>query len=177
MIKMQIRFDAPDFSALSARELARIHKAAGEEVIAWFLRERLPKRFDGSMAAQLGWRDRSPRYEAHKLRARRGVTPMYFTGKTKALFARAVARVTPKFIGFRVAGLGPQFTRFSGTWAGSKNGVGIRRTAPTRRIDLRAEITRLTNPEVIEIGRRYSNAFTRLCHEALKQNRRHLTIG
>lgn len=176
MIKLDITIDAPDFRALSDRELRRIHKEAGDHVMEWFIRERLPKRFDGSLADQLHWKQRDPVYLRHKAARRRGSNPMYYTGRTLALFRRAVARVTPKFLGFKVNGLGPQFGRRSQLYQGSKNGVGIVRRSHFNHPDLRAEISRLTDEEITTIGKLYVARFIQLCRLALSRNRRHITI-
>lgn len=168
---MKLTFDCtfPNFEEVSARGHQRAHGHAGEIVAAWFLRDRVKRRFDGSMKDELFWAPRDEGYERHKrMRGFGAGKPHFYTGSTASKFKKGVPRVTKKFVGIRVVGLGPQYNRFDSAHSKNKGGRQV--------MKLRQEIARLSNAEGAMAAQIYAENYIDAMQEEIWLARQQVTI-
>lgn len=168
---MKLTFDLrlPDFEEVSDRGHARSHKAAGTAVADWFIKERVQKRFDGSMKGELMWAPRDERYERNKQRRGFGAgKPHFYTGATASKFKKATPRVSKRFVGIRVAGLGPQYNRFDANFSKKKGGRQV--------MKLRQEIARLSDAEGARAAEIYASVYVAAMQDELMKARQQVTI-
>lgn len=90
MIKMTFRLEHPDYDSLTKSELTSAHNAGAMSAQRYMLAQRIDRRFDGSMQAQLGWSPRNGRYDAVKARVKkRGGISHNFSGRTRGMARRS----------------------------------------------------------------------------------------
>lgn len=144
----------PDFGEISERGVTRAHKAGGTAAAEWFKEERLPLRFtDRSLQTELGYAQRSEEYQSRKMRIKKRAGFHNYTGKTQGIARRnAKPRVTKKFIGVKIDGLGVQYGR---------------RKKGSSRIDLRSELLRLSRSEQKTFAEIYEKAFVAKLQEEI----------
>jgi len=182
--------DLPDFD-VAQRQLDRLHRDAGKAALEWFIKERLPKRFDGSLKGSLAFEERDPRYEKRK--ARRGLkgVPHRWTGRTRSRAREAQARVTKQRLTVVIDGLNRGYSRgaaMRGTQgrrtakyvhvrAGKQPGGGtawrktVREQVSLNRPDLYAEIRRLLQAEVDVMAEIYQQHYVKGLMELLSKNK------
>lgn len=154
MFDQAIFYDITDVG-LVQRQLNAIHRQAGQAAMGWYVRERLAKRFDGSMSAQLGFEARDDWYRQLKARKRGGAPDHRWSGRSLAASRRAVVRVTRKRLTAQVRGLAPGYGRFKSA------------TKP----DLLGELRRIGRDEMETIARKYAEAYRNGMVEAMRKGR------
>lgn len=159
MLTITVDMDFPDLDA-SKRALGRVHAAAGLDVMQWFKAERMPLRFDGSVAKELHWQDRDPDYDSNK--GVRGLSgkPHVWTGHTAAQSRRSEIRISAKKLSLILSNL--------------NRGYGRRRVKASRP-NMLGEITSISTPELVSIGELYGAALaaglTKLWQEQRRRER------
>ena len=112
MIRLQFEIVGPDFEEASKRQINEARKHAAQKAFE-YLKEQMPKRFDGSLKGELRMATRSSKWEATKGKIRpgsRGI-PLLFTGKSQRRAEKATIKVGNRSSMLVISGLDEAFGR------------------------------------------------------------------
>lgn len=157
--ELQISIKVPD---LSEAQLRRVHRASGMFALRHFIDKRLPGRFNGRMARELRWEERSERYKKRKRFYGSENVPHRFKGETRRKIlsggARPIASPRSRVKRLRVVmrGLNP----------------GYKRRPDPGRPNMADELKRMTKAEVAEIAQNYAAEYSRQVQVELTKPKR-----
>lgn len=155
-MKMTINFAVRDWETLRKNAMKAALRKAGEVAVVSVLSPRVPRRFDGSMEKELGWKERDPKYQKRKLRVKKRSAFANYSGRTRgAMLRQAYSGVRVSVSGNRMkAGL--RFRELP---------LYVKRPRRGAKVILRRELKQTGSEERREMKRVVRDEFVRFINE------------
>lgn len=152
MIEVKTQISVPDIENLKKNAISKAHKHAATEAMAWFLKERVPQRFNDRMSRELGYARRDRDWVEVRARTvrKRTFDHNHTGGTAKAAKRNAKIKATAARDGALRARL-----------VIDDLNPGYRKRPKPGKINLNKEVTRIGAKEMTKLGAKYSQSFSK----------------